>query len=64
MTITLNTKNEQLFDKVLWLLNHFKKDGLEIISHNSTLEKVKEPINKGIDFSLFKVDSFKELESK
>jgi len=32
MTITLNVQNEQLFDKVLWLLNHLKNDGLEIIA--------------------------------
>jgi hypothetical protein len=32
MTITLNVQNEQLFDKVLWLLNHLKNDGLEIIT--------------------------------
>ncbi|CAA6813962.1 MAG: Unknown protein [uncultured Sulfurovum sp.] len=30
MTITLNIPNEQLFDKILWLLNRFKNDGLEI----------------------------------
>jgi len=34
MTITLNIHNEQLFDKILWLLNRFKNDGLEIITHN------------------------------
>ena len=32
MTITLNVQNEQLFDKLLWLLNHFKNDGLEILT--------------------------------
>ncbi len=32
MTITLNVHNEQLFDKVLWLLNHLKNDGLEILT--------------------------------
>ncbi len=31
-TITINVKDESLVDKVLWLLEHFKKDGLEIIS--------------------------------
>ena len=34
MTITLNIHNEQLFDKILWLLNRFKNDGLEIITDN------------------------------
>jgi len=32
MTITLNVQSEQLFDKVLWLLNHLKNDGLEILT--------------------------------
>ena len=32
MTITLNVQNEQLFDKVLWLLNHLKNYGLEILT--------------------------------
>jgi len=32
MTITLNIQNEQLFDKILWLLSRFKNDGLEIIT--------------------------------
>ena len=35
MKITLNIPNEQLFDKILWFLNRFKNDGLEIIMHHS-----------------------------
>ena len=31
-TLTINIQNETLTEKVLWLLEHFKKDGLEIIS--------------------------------
>ncbi len=31
-TITINVKDEALVDKVLWLLEHFQKDGLEIVS--------------------------------
>ena len=31
-TITINIKNETLTEKVLWILEHFKKDGLEISS--------------------------------
>lgn len=33
MTITLNVPNEQLFKKILWFLNRFKSDGLEIITN-------------------------------
>lgn len=31
-SLTINFKNEILVDKVVWLLEHFKKDGLEIVS--------------------------------
>ena len=31
-TIIINIKDEQLSTKVLWLLEHFKNDGVEILS--------------------------------
>ena len=31
-TLTINIQNDILLEKVLWLLEHFKKDGLEITS--------------------------------
>ena len=31
-TLTINIANDTLLDKVLWLLEHFKNDGLEIVS--------------------------------
>ena len=31
-TININIKNDTLVDKVMWLLEHFKKDGLEIVA--------------------------------
>jgi len=31
-SITINIHNDELVDKVTWLLEHFKKDGLEIVS--------------------------------
>ncbi len=39
MQITLNIPNQQLFEKILWLVNRFKNDGVEIITH---LQKPKE----------------------
>lgn len=30
-TLTINIQNDMLADKVMWLLEHFKNDGLEII---------------------------------
>jgi len=32
-TLTINIQNSALTQKVMWLLEHFKKDGLEIIEH-------------------------------
>ncbi len=31
-SLVINIENENLVDKVLWLLEHFKNDGLEIVS--------------------------------
>jgi len=31
-TLTINISNDTLVDKVMWLLEHFKNDGLEIVS--------------------------------
>lgn len=31
-SITININNDKLADKVIWLLEHFKNDGLEIVS--------------------------------
>ena len=31
-TLTINIQNESLTEKVLWMLEHFKSDGLEISS--------------------------------
>ena len=61
MQLTINISNEQLSDKILWLLNSFKKDGLEIISKS---KKPTEPmsLDNGLDFSSFKVDSFKKID--
>jgi hypothetical protein len=31
-TLTVNIQNDTLADKVVWLLEHFKNDGVEIVS--------------------------------
>jgi len=31
-SLTINFQNQQIFEKVLWLLEHFKNDGLEIVA--------------------------------
>ncbi len=39
-TLTINIQNESLTKKVLWMLEHFKDDGLEITS-NENIEDLK-----------------------
>lgn len=39
-TLTINIQNETLTEKVLWLLEHFKGDGLEIVEKED-LEDLK-----------------------
>ncbi len=39
-TLTINIQNESLTEKVLWMLEHFKDDGLEITS-NENIEDLK-----------------------
>lgn len=39
-TLTINIQNESLTEKVLWMLEHFKSDGLEITSKED-LEDLK-----------------------
>lgn len=31
-SLTINIQNETLVERVIWLLDHFKNDGLEIVS--------------------------------
>ena len=46
MQITLNIPNEQLFEKILWLLNRFKNDGVEIVT---SMQRVKQPQKREIE---------------
>jgi len=34
-TLTINIQNYTLAEKVMWLLSHFKNDGLEIVSREN-----------------------------
>jgi len=63
MQLTINIPNEQLFDKIVWLLNSFKNQGLEIIDNNrKKFNPTVEPTRDGLDFSAFKVESLKEID--
>ena len=59
MQITLNIPNEQLFEKILWLLNRFKHDGVEIITNMQRTKPIdKNPHNQLIhNISLFSLKS-------
>ncbi len=41
MTITLTVPNEQLFEKILWLLRRFKNDGVNIVTSRENSSKQK-----------------------
>ncbi len=43
MQLLLNIKNEQVLDKLLWVLEHFKKDGIEICDNPNIIEKQFNP---------------------
>ena len=63
MQLTINISNEQLFEKIVWLLNSFKNDGLEIIENSkSKLKPNREATQKTLDFSSFQIHSFKEID--
>jgi len=49
-SITININNDKLLDKVTWLLEHFKKDGLEIVSkeHMDDLKLIKATRNEEV----------------
>ena len=48
MKIIINVPNEEILDKLLWLLKHFEKDGIEIIEkkENKEIEWTDEYIEK------------------
>ena len=63
MQLTINISNEQLFDKIVWLLNSFKNDGLEIIENSKErFHSSKKDTPKGLDFSTFNVESLKGVD--
>lgn len=44
MTITLTVPNEQLFDKILWLLKRFKNDGVNIVTNREDMKQVSQNV--------------------
>jgi hypothetical protein len=35
-TLTININNDSLVDRVVWLLEHFKNDGVEIVANEDS----------------------------
>ena len=44
-TITLEIQNDSVVEKVLWMLNHFKNDGV-IIKDTNIEESIKQSVNE------------------
>ena len=63
MQVTLNIPNEQLSEKILWFLEHFKSEGLEIMKRRKeTSLSIPENKEEGLDFSSIEVPSFKGVD--
>ena len=63
MQLTINISNEQLFDKIVWFLNSFKNQGLEIVENSrEQFHSSKKDTPKGLDFSTFNVESLKDVD--
>jgi len=56
MQLIINMNDKNLYEKVIWFLNNLKGNGLEII------EKEEKNDAKEIDFSAFKIESFKGVD--
>ena len=59
MQLTINISNEQLFDKILWFLNSFKNQGLEIIE-NKYIDSSKNEILQNLKTSVEEMRLIKE----
>lgn len=49
MRVAINFKNEVIAQRVLWLLNHFKDDGVEIINLDDTDEEIINNLKEGLN---------------
>ena len=62
MQLTINIPNEQLFEKIIWLLNSFQSQGLEIVESSHNLSKKN--ILKNLEQSISEVHMIKEGKLK
>ena len=59
MQLTINISNEQLFDKILWFLNSFKNQGLEIVE-SKHIDSSKNEILQNLKTSVEEIKLIKE----
>ncbi len=63
MQLTIEIPNQPLYDKILWFLDKFREDGVKIISNNNKKNNpISKDSNKGLDFSSFPIESFKNID--
>ncbi|MEA3553297.1 MAG: hypothetical protein U9R39_02710 [Campylobacterota bacterium] len=49
MQVAVNFKNETIAQKVLWMLEHFKNDGVEVIKLDNTDDEVINNFKDGLN---------------
>jgi len=49
MQITVNFENETIAERVLWILEHFKNDGVEVINLDDTDEEIIKNFKDGLN---------------
>ena len=49
MQITINFKNETVAQKVLWILDRFKDDGVEVIKQDDADNEILNHFKEGLD---------------
>ena len=49
MQITINFKNETVAQKVLWILDRFKDDGVEVIKHDDKDDEIINHFKEGLN---------------
>jgi len=59
MQLTINISNEQLFERIVWFLNGFKNQGLEIVE-SSVNDLSKKDILKNLEQSVNEINMIKE----
>jgi hypothetical protein len=49
MQITVNFQNETIAQKVLWILEHFKNDGVEVVKLDNSDDEIIDNFKNGLN---------------